>query len=67
MRIKDKAKLLILALSCYNGIFFTYTFIWFAFGLPAKRMAIVALLLFTFLSVYGLFKWISSDRKGGAE
>jgi hypothetical protein len=60
-RIKSMAQYLILTLSCYNGIFFTYTFIWFLFGLPATRLAMIALSLFAVLSLYGLFEWMKGD------
>ena len=64
-RIKETIQLLILALSCYNGFFFGYTFIWFVFGLPANRWAMLGLSLLALASLYGLYKWIDSNvRKG---
>ena len=64
-RIIETIQLLILAISCYNGFFFAYSFIWFAFGLPENRWALLCLALLALASLFGLYKWIDSNVREG--
>lgn len=61
-RIKETIQLLILALSCYNGLFFSYAFVWFCFDLPATWWAMLGLSLLAVASLHGLYKWIDSNK-----
>lgn len=61
-RIKETIQILILALSCCNGFFFGYAFIWFSFELPATWWATLGLSLLALASLYGLYKWIDNNK-----
>lgn len=58
--IKEVAQLLVLAITCFNGFFFSYAFIWFAFDLPENRWALLGIGLLALASIYGVYKWIGS-------
>lgn len=61
-RIKEITQLCTIVLSSYNGFFFSYSFIWFRFNLPATWWAMLILSLLALASLYGLYKWIDNNQ-----